>query len=515
MKKCLLFFAFLCVNFTYGQIKETISDPNLNESPQWSGNLSAFRVNSSQQLQTAKSDSSKAVYLVTESKVATNSSWQFFVQLNFSPSASNYARVYLISDKKDLTDALHGYFLQIGENGSKDSYDLFKQDGEKEELLIDGKESRAAGSKVAVWIKVTRTADGHWTLYSRNEGESSYTSEGEVTDPQPFVNSTFFGLRCTYTKSRSDQFIFDDITVGPFTDDNPVPLPDTPGNTGITEIGPGDILISEILFNPRKDGADFLEIYNNTGHAIDVSALSLAIIKKDSLTSIKRVSKTAYGLAPHSYLVLTTNPDNVKLEYRTENPEAFLKMTSMPAFNDDAGTVVLLADSTRIDQLTYSAKMHFALIRNPEGVSLERVSFSRPTSDPGNFRSAAGTAGFATPGYQNSQLVTEGETTEEISLSSNTFSPDNDGFEDALMIHYHFAEGGKVANIWVFNDRGILVRYLCKNETLGQSGTITWDGLNDDNNRPPLGIYVVYIEIFDLAGHVKKYRKPCVLAAKL
>ncbi|HXH99911.1 MAG TPA: lamin tail domain-containing protein, partial [Sphingobacteriaceae bacterium] len=276
----------------------------------------------------------------------------------------------------------------------------------------------------------------------------------------------------------------------------------------------GDILINEILFNPRKNGADFVEIYNNSANNFDLKDLAIATYK-DSLTSIKPLSLLTQLIKSGEYLVLTTDPDNIKKEYVIEKPDAFLKMQSMPAFNDDAGVIVLLSHGIRIDELIYTDKMHYKLIKDPEGVSLERSSFSKATNEPDNFRSATASAGYATPGYKNSQFIEEVISEEEVFLSSKTFSPDSDGFEDVLTLNYKFNEPGWIANVTIYNDKGVLIKKLTKNHSLAANGTIYWDGLNEFNEKPPVGIYVLYMEVFNLQGKVKKYRRSFVLAAKL
>jgi len=270
------------------------------------------------------------------------------------------------------------------------------------------------------------------------------------------------------------------------------------------------------LFNPRPEGVDFVEIYNNSASDFDLKELSIATTKgADSLVSIKPLSASQLLLKPKQYMALTTDPNNIKKEYHTENPDAFLKMASMPSFNDDAGTVVLLSGSNRIDQFSYNEKMHFRLIKDAEGVSLERVSFKRPTAETGNFRSAASSVGFATPGYKNSQNQDGVSANEEVSLASKTFSPDNDGFEDALTINYNFKEAGLVANASIYNTQGVLIKRLVKNSTLATEGSIYWDGLDESSNKAKVGIYIVYMDVFDLKGNTKKFKKTCVLAVKL
>ncbi len=277
------------------------------------------------------------------------------------------------------------------------------------------------------------------------------------------------------------------------------------------------IIINEVLFNPRSGGADFVEIYNRTDNALDLKDLHLATInEKDSVVSKKQLSLMQFLIQPHQYVVLTTDPDNIKKEYSVIQSATIIKLASLPSFNDDAGTVVLVSGDTRIDQFSYSEKMHFQLIKNPEGVSLERSSFVHPANEAGNFRSAAASAGYATPGAKNSQYVEDVPTgKEEVEFLSKTFSPDNDGFEDLLVLNYHFDKPGFIANVSVYDNRGVLIRKIAKNQTLAAEGVLIWDGLTETSVRPPVGIYMIYMEVFNLDGTVKKYRKNCVLATKL
>jgi hypothetical protein len=277
-----------------------------------------------------------------------------------------------------------------------------------------------------------------------------------------------------------------------------------------------DILISELLFNPRTGGKDFVEIYNNSKNSVDLKELAIASIKApDSITSRKSISVSSFLLHPNHYLVLSTDPDNIKAGYHTRNPQAFFKIASLPAFNTDQGSVVILSGDNRIDQFDYTNKMHFALIKDDKGISLERSLFDRPANEPGNFRSAAASVGYATPGYKNSQFTDRNfPGPEEIVLTSTTFSPDNDGFEDALQINYHFKEAGMVANASIYDDKGALIKRLTKNTTLAAEGTLVWDGISEGGQRASVGVYIIYFEGFSLSGHTVKFRKPCVLAAK-
>jgi hypothetical protein len=190
-------------------------------------------------------------------------------------------------------------------------------------------------------------------------------------------------------------------------------------------------------------------------------------------------------------------------------------MASFPQLKNSNGTIVLMDEDIQIDRFDYHENMHDELISNKKGVSLERVSFETPTNEPGNFKSAAATVGYATPGYKNSQVKEKGEQQALISLSSKTFSPDNDGFEDLLEVNYHFEnEEDLMATIEIYNTKGLLIRSLTKNHRLASTGTLYWDGLMDNNQLASIGIYIIVIELYNAKGMRKVIKESCVLASK-
>lgn len=281
------------------------------------------------------------------------------------------------------------------------------------------------------------------------------------------------------------------------------------------EVKKGDILISEILFNPRQGSVDFVEIYNNSSYAIDLQDLTIGNLPlPDTLNRSKRLSSEQLLLQAGEYIALSADPEKVKNQYFTENPKAFLKIAGFPTYNNDKGIVTILRNNKLVDQFSYTEKMHSLIIKDPEGISLERSSFSNPADYPGNFKSAAAAKGFATPGYRNSQYLNDAGTKDEFKLLSTTFSPDNDGFEDLMQINYMLSKPGYIANIAIYNSNGNMIRKLYNNFTLGTSGNLEWDGRNETAQLTPTGIYLLYAELFTTSGEMKKFRRTIVLANK-
>lgn len=281
-----------------------------------------------------------------------------------------------------------------------------------------------------------------------------------------------------------------------------------------------DVVINEVLFNPADDGEDFVEIYNRSEKIIDLKDLMLGAIEVNQLepndTAFKSVSDENALLLPGTYIVLTNDPLKVQEQYFTPNPAGFVGMSSYPAYNNDAGAVILSnSDGILIDAFNYEESMHYPLLNSFEGVSLERINFDRPSQDGTNWHSASSDCGFATPAYKNSQFSESSEINDEITIEPDIFSPDNDGFDDVVIINYKFDSPGYTCSITIYDSQGRLINYLVRNELLGTEGTFSWDGRTSDNRKADIGIYVVYIEAFDMAGKVKKFKRPVVVGGKL
>jgi len=278
---------------------------------------------------------------------------------------------------------------------------------------------------------------------------------------------------------------------------------------------PNDVVINELLYNPRPNGVDFVELFNRAVYPVNLKQLLVASRNDEgSLKSPEAITNDGYILFPDEYVALSTNGSVIRGQYLTTNEFAFADVEALPSFPDNEGTVVLIDTlGTVIDEFSYSDKMQFALLTSSEGYSLERVNPDRPARESSNWHSAAEQV-EATPGYQNSMFAESGLSDAPIGVEPEVFSPDNDGYNDQVNFHYQFNEPGYVANISILNARGRPVRKLVNNELLAIEGTYAWDGLDDDQQKVPIGIYVVYVEVFNLKGKVTRYQKTCVVASR-
>ncbi len=293
--------------------------------------------------------------------------------------------------------------------------------------------------------------------------------------------------------------------------------PDTISFTFYLPPEKGSVLINEVLFNPFPGGSDFVELVNASDIPVALNQLKLAT--RSNLGELKQIYPVSSGkrvLQSGEYLVCTKDPAAVMTQYARNNPASFVAMSSFPSFSDDAGTVVLLNTSQEvIDEFSYSAKMHSPFLADEEGVSLERISPDKPTDDPTNWQSAAESVGFATPGLPNSQTQDKIEVKNEITCEPQPFSPNSDGYNDELTIHFQLDKPGYIANVRIFDAIGRLITHLVKNQSLAQEGNWTWNGKNQSGQKQSIGVYIVLVEIFDSEGHRKVFKKTCTLTDKL
>lgn len=289
------------------------------------------------------------------------------------------------------------------------------------------------------------------------------------------------------------------------------------------EILPNEVLINEILFDPISPGVDYVELYNHSDKTFDLSELKLGVIKESfpnpTDTVMKTITDDSRLFLPQTYVLLSTDAYTVGQQYVCDIPD-FVDMEVFPSYPNSGGIALLMSrQGVVIDQMTFSEKMHYPLLKETKGVALERVAWDAPSDQPDNWHSAVEAVHFGTPGHANSMAnntpsLEPNEADTPIRIEPKVFSPDGDGFDDHCRITYSLDESGCTLNAYIFNVEGQLVRHLVRGELVGQEGGFVWNGMDSHGNRVPLGVYVVVTEVFRLDGVVEKYKNAVVVASR-
>lgn len=284
------------------------------------------------------------------------------------------------------------------------------------------------------------------------------------------------------------------------------------------------LLFSELLFDPYPDGSRFIELYNASSDVLDLRDIGLCAMESDSTiqtSGAQPVVSDPFLLFPGTYVAVCQNIGQVVHYYDTPNRERLVEATSFPKMTNEGGRLVVtrLHDEAMIDMVDYDASMHYPLLVSKEGVSLERIRFDQPTRLRDNWHSAAYLAGYATPGYENSQFrnsafAEEGTTEVTLEINPPAFSPNNDGMDDVVEINCVCELPGGQLTLMIFDARGHCIRRLASNILAGVTNRFIWNGVDDQGHKAPIGIYVLLVGYVHPSGSSFKGKKPIVITAQ-
>ena len=276
-----------------------------------------------------------------------------------------------------------------------------------------------------------------------------------------------------------------------------------------------EIVVNELLFNPRSNGKDFVELYNNSNKSFDFS--SLFFVELDPSGNIVQyypLSPSYKIFPPHTYALVSEDTLSICQNYKCPKSEGvFVQCRKLMPLPDSEGQLVLVnVLNHTIDSLSYTADWHFKFLNDQNGVSLERLSFQMLSNDPNNWHSAAASRGYASPAAQNSQIEVQIRSDMFFSLNTRSLSPDMDGFEDLLILRYQFPGADYLSTIKIFNIEGREMKTIINNKTLGTEGAIVWDGTDANGEVLPIGVYLVLIECMSPEGEIRREKLSVLLS---
>jgi hypothetical protein len=210
--------------------------------------------------------------------------------------------------------------------------------------------------------------------------------------------------------------------------------------------------------------------------------------------NFKPISHGFYLMKPNEIIVLTNSLSDLLLYHPQAVEKRVFGLESMPAYNNQNGTVVLMADSIIIDEFNYHEGLHFPYLNSIDGVSLERVNTEIESQRNDNWHSASEGAKFSSPTLENSQKTQANNTEDIMTLSPKIISTDNDGIDDVLQISIHLRQQGYNDNILIFDAQGRLINQLVTNAFLGTNNTFYWNGLDQNGQALQRGRYIILLQ---------------------
>jgi hypothetical protein len=287
---------------------------------------------------------------------------------------------------------------------------------------------------------------------------------------------------------------------------------------GLTEPArPGNILFNELLFNALPGDPDYIELYNSSDKIIDASRLGLVSVNDASgdTSQVYLVSDEHRCILPGQYFAVTSDISRVAARYFSADFCYIYPVGSLPSMPDDKGHLILFSrELVLIDEVYYNENMQSSLLSGSEGVALEKINPRNKSVEPENWHSASESSGWGTPGAANSVFSETPSYSDKVHLSSGKITPNEDGYEDLLIVSFNLSGNTNVISVTIFDESGNYVRKVAENLYAGQEASVIWDATGDDGSMVDTGIYIVLITVFDESGKTNKWKKVCTVIRK-
>lgn len=262
---------------------------------------------------------------------------------------------------------------------------------------------------------------------------------------------------------------------------------------------PGDIIFNELLPEPFVDGSEYIELYNRSKQELSLKDVCISTRKTDgSLNTRYPLEAYPQTLQAGDYLLLTKSIEGVENFYSLPASLNWLEC-KLPVLSNTGSTVVLHREDGEIiiDEVSYSPKWHAPTVKNKKGVALERKDPDKDSQNADNWTSAASSAGFGTPGLENSQYLSEETETDSEEIDDPIYQPTG-----TFQIPYRLNQSGYMARGWIFDLSGRKVALIADNILLGTQGYLEWNGKGRDGSPLNTGIYIIYLELWHPGGNV-------------
>jgi len=268
----------------------------------------------------------------------------------------------------------------------------------------------------------------------------------------------------------------------------------------------GDLRINEVMFHPhqnrfsnRPDQSQYVELINITGRSLSLEGIHLADApdKNGMMARMWPVSTDRRSIHAQALAVLYADTagawstSRLATAFPLTPPEAALRLHRSTLSLTQAGKAILLlaGNGSVLDSVRYSLSWHHPARTQTEGISLEKIDPTLASHLAFNWTSTAAPAG-GTPGLPNSVLRQPAPVSGSAAIAAEP-----NPFTELQAIHIRVDEPDYWVRIRIFDRYGRHIRTLAHNDPLGNGRYWWWNGLRDDGQSSPIGMYILLAEL--------------------
>ncbi len=267
---------------------------------------------------------------------------------------------------------------------------------------------------------------------------------------------------------------------------------------------PGEIVVNEIMYRPGMNGCEWIELYNNSPGAVDVSRWMIT----DAAGNEGFIGEGPVIIEKGEYTILVDDPGFFKIIHPSCPSDVVAVVGGLPALNDrDSGSYAEMLEL--IDSSGNLAERVFYrdMMDDERGRSIERYSPKACSVAEGGIWHRCALAEGSTPGEVNSVFSASCQVEDRVQAVPNPFSPLRD---KQVVISGVSQPSEKGFKIGIFNMLGLQVRRLFSEKGGADTFSCRWDGKTDIGQPLPTGLYICVVEFFGVGGSVCRRERVCI-----
>lgn len=276
-----------------------------------------------------------------------------------------------------------------------------------------------------------------------------------------------------------------------------------------------DLVINEVMFKPATCGVEYLELYNNSGKLIDLSACLLARVDDITgvVTDLFPLTMEPSMILPYSYAAITTNSGALLSQHPAALPERVHLNTGMPTLPDGEASFALISQGGKvIDKIHYLDDYHAPSVSDSRGIALERLSPGLSGTNRESWFSASASAGWGSPTLPNTQLWIQNSLQGTVEVSPACFFPYREEPVNLVFIRIFDLPPAALITISLFSEDGFMIRSLASESIAGEKDVYRWEGTDNYGKLLPPGVYIIAVTIWDAVSGYHHVRKTVVMA---
>ncbi len=253
----------------------------------------------------------------------------------------------------------------------------------------------------------------------------------------------------------------------------------------------GDVLVSELHFEPSEDQSEYVELWNISDKILDPADLRL--VELDLIDLMPLEVHAPFGSEiwpPSSSLVFGIGHPRGSAKSSCRDESRFREY-ALPSLDNESGSFGLVDESLEyIDRVSYLDDFHFFRLEETRGVSLERVSTSPEAHTADHWASSRSNCDFVSPGVWNPYRK---EAFAGVQLFAPNLSPNSDGYRDELIIHVALDAQLYELEWEVFGPDGNSIARIDQKRLSSGSDLMVWDGRMESGTLAPPGLYLLRV----------------------